>query len=508
MSDSGSSDADEPAPSLKPTLSTLPLEIKARIAELSSLQDVRYKERWVPGAPGEELVKALRNEWSGRSLIALAQTCNVFNSLAAKHLFHTLHYTKFDSAYFSLRILPRHAHHIRNVIFDTTKPHPNSLDSMRRQLAVLSSLSSLSDLRLDSSVLRALIAESVLEGVLEHSVDDYDAAACVDVLRDALGRIESIELVGFATAESMLPVLELCPRINSIGISDLNSPTARTGAEALSRHLAALPSLRSLAINASALVHSEWVDQEWTCPVESLRLYAFDELESPHIKFIDRLAPTLRHLDLSFLSRFQFEDDEPPPLLLLQPLPSLHSLTLRQCPPGRVTSILRAVAAATQPLSQVHHLDVEATDLFDFSYTYHGFDAFRKASPNLRFLRMVGSNNGFEVYCPPVGLRRAFNLLENAGVAVPHECWDDIIVHPNTVPKATVWEGLEPAQSDMMEYSSMTHRLETRHGALKRALEFGLRRVDHMLESRDDDAMEVAIASLGPIWGWKLLEDD
>ncbi|KAL8279538.1 hypothetical protein RQP46_008100 [Phenoliferia psychrophenolica] len=504
MSDSGSSDG-ESAPSLKPTLSTLPLEIKARIAELASLQDVRYKERWVPGAPGEALVKALRNEWSGRSLVALAQTCSVFNDLAAKHLFHSLHYTKFNSAYFSLRILPRHAHRIRSVIFDPKSALPSSIDITRRQLAVLPYLPNLSTLRLDSFNLKCMMAGLVrMEGVLDHSPDNLDAAACLDVLRDVLGRLESLELVGFATAESMLPVLELCPRIQSIDISNIRT-TTRTGAEALGRHLANLPKLRSLSISALDLVHSEWADQEWACPIESLKLASFDELMEPHIKFIDRLAPTLRHLDLSFLDRLESKDDEPP--LLLQPLPSLVSLSLHQCTPIRLNPVLLAVSAATQPLSKVHHLDVNATKLYVFAYTVNGLDAFQKAAPNLRSMRLISIRDTARGG-PSSSFRRDFDRLEKAGVVVPRECWDDAIVYPDDPPKPWASDSLDEAQVVTMDRMLMEAHLETQHSALKRALEFGLRRIDDMRVSWDHNAMRIAIASLGPIWGMKLLEDD
>ncbi|KAL8291399.1 hypothetical protein RQP46_002377 [Phenoliferia psychrophenolica] len=80
--------ADDDAAPRRATLSTLPLEIKARICELAALQDERYRERWIPGAPGEELVKVHTNEWRGKSLAALSETCKEFNELAAKYIFH------------------------------------------------------------------------------------------------------------------------------------------------------------------------------------------------------------------------------------------------------------------------------------------------------------------------------------------------------------------------------------------------------------------------------------
>ncbi|KAL8279528.1 hypothetical protein RQP46_008090 [Phenoliferia psychrophenolica] len=501
MSNSGRSDGEH-ALSVRPTLSTLPLEIKARITELASLQDARFKERWIPGAPGEALVKALRNEWSGRSLVALAQTCRVFNELAAKHLFHTLHYTKFDSAYFSLRILPRHANHIRTVAFDRTEPSPSSIDTLRRLLGVLPSLPSLTKLRLDARVLRALIADpgsDSLEGVLEHSVDDYDAAACADVLRHALGRLESVELVGFPTADSMLPILELCPKIQSIGISDLDQATASVGSEALGRHLACLPALRSLSINARDLVLSEWVTQEWTCPIESLTLKGF-RLELSHLAFIDHLAPTLHRLDLSFLEQNKLSI--PPRPLLSQPLQSPHSLALRNCCRAQLEA-LTLPFTGTNPLNRLRRLDIDRVERHDYHHGLSIIINLIKTSPDLRHVRFFANDS------PCYAFDSTLNGYEDSGIVFALDSRHDILVDPTLPPKPRMHMYTEniPLGESVAE-RQWAQRLGARHSALKRALEFGLRHIEHMLESRDDDAMEIALASLGPIWGMKLLEDD
>lgn len=84
--DSGSDESSTPAP--EACLGILPLELKARIVELAALQDERYRERWIPGAPGEKLVEVHKNAWRGRSLVALSQTSKEINELAARHLFY------------------------------------------------------------------------------------------------------------------------------------------------------------------------------------------------------------------------------------------------------------------------------------------------------------------------------------------------------------------------------------------------------------------------------------
>lgn len=71
-----------------PTLSSLPLELKARVVELAHLQDLRHRERWTNSErTGASLVAAARAEWHGKSLAALSETCEEFNALASVHLF-------------------------------------------------------------------------------------------------------------------------------------------------------------------------------------------------------------------------------------------------------------------------------------------------------------------------------------------------------------------------------------------------------------------------------------
>ncbi|KAL8291448.1 hypothetical protein RQP46_002426 [Phenoliferia psychrophenolica] len=107
---------DDASVASRTTLSSLPLEIKARICELAALQDERYKERWVKGALGEELVKVHTNEWRGRSLAALSETSKEFNELAAKHIFHTLNDTQIDSLEFTIVVLAQHSFRVRRVL--------------------------------------------------------------------------------------------------------------------------------------------------------------------------------------------------------------------------------------------------------------------------------------------------------------------------------------------------------------------------------------------------------
>ena len=87
--DASQLDLDRPAfePSHRLSLSSLPPEIKARVCELAHLQDQRFKQRKQVGTPEEDLTRAVKTDWHGRSLSALSQTCWDFNSLANKWSF-------------------------------------------------------------------------------------------------------------------------------------------------------------------------------------------------------------------------------------------------------------------------------------------------------------------------------------------------------------------------------------------------------------------------------------
>lgn len=75
--------------SFVPSLSTLPLELKGRIAELAHQQDARYKDLWSSGTRvGAELVGSVANDWHGsRSLVALSRTSKQFYAVSAARLY-------------------------------------------------------------------------------------------------------------------------------------------------------------------------------------------------------------------------------------------------------------------------------------------------------------------------------------------------------------------------------------------------------------------------------------
>ncbi|KAL8291288.1 hypothetical protein RQP46_002266 [Phenoliferia psychrophenolica] len=195
------------------TISTLPLEIKARICELSALQDERYKERWVPGAPGEKLVEVHKNAWRGRSLAALSETSKEFNELAAKHIFHTLTGTQIDSLEFSLVILAHHISCVRRVVITRPEASVVGQAATHRVFVALPLLPNLSDIQLAYGA-----AIGALGPLLGHNVPSGSYSMIHNAFRPVAQRLRTVALVGFTSSESVVNFLKMCPILQEVTI--------------------------------------------------------------------------------------------------------------------------------------------------------------------------------------------------------------------------------------------------------------------------------------------------
>ncbi|KAL8291337.1 hypothetical protein RQP46_002315 [Phenoliferia psychrophenolica] len=210
--------ADNDAPVARlATLSTLPLEIKARICELAALQDERYQERWIPGAPGEKLVKVHLNEWRGRSLAALSETSKEFNELAAKHIFYTLTDTQIDSLTFSLVVLPRHASRVLRVVIAGAPPGGAAATeaSTQRVFAALLMLPNLEDLRVSYE------PTSTALGEFGTSLESPSGATgqIRRAFRPVARRLRTVGLVDFPSVDAIVSFLDMCENVQNLEIA-------------------------------------------------------------------------------------------------------------------------------------------------------------------------------------------------------------------------------------------------------------------------------------------------
>ncbi|KAL8291449.1 hypothetical protein RQP46_002427 [Phenoliferia psychrophenolica] len=303
------------------TLSTLPLEIKVRICELAALQDERYKERWIPGALGEELVKVHENEWRGRSLAALSETSKELNELAATYIFHTLTDTQIDSLHFTLIVLAQH--------------------SFRRVFAALPLLPNLSNLQTSYYEIQLGL------GDLCYPPEPGPTGFVRNAFRAVARRLSTVTLVDFPTMEDVVAYLGTCSTARDITIS---VPTALDQPSALARlgeYLATIPTLERLTLNATS-VGSEGVHLPTSWPtlnnLLSLSLINI-ELEATSVALINQHAPTLLHLTLRLPDNSP--STPPPGFPILYPFPKLSSIALHNTSPDSFKAILVAVALAT-----------------------------------------------------------------------------------------------------------------------------------------------------------------
>ncbi|KAL8291352.1 hypothetical protein RQP46_002330 [Phenoliferia psychrophenolica] len=350
--------ADNDAPLARlATLSTLPPEIKARICELAALQDERYKERWVPGAPGEELVKVHKNAWRGKSLAALSETSKEFNELASKHIFHTLTDTQIDSFMFALVVLPKHTSRVRRVNIKRPTLGPAARD-VRPVFAALPLLPKLSDLKITHA--------AVLEVLGDLTQDPVEGQTRMfrDVFRPVARRLRTVALVNFLTVDSVVALLAMGESLQDITVT---GPTVAE--QRLGEYLSKITTLERLTLDAtsagSAGLHfaSGWPTLE---TLSSLALINI-KLEANSVALINQHALTLRHLTLRLPYDSPPTPTPTPGFPLFNKLPILSTITLQNISSDLFESVVAAIAVATTTNSNpaestVHALTIELKD--------------------------------------------------------------------------------------------------------------------------------------------------
>ncbi|KAL8291338.1 hypothetical protein RQP46_002316 [Phenoliferia psychrophenolica] len=442
--------ADNDAPvASRATLSTLPLEIKARICELAALQDERYKERWIPGAPGENLVKVHKNEWRGRSLAALSETSKEFNELAAKHIFHTLSDIQIDSITFTLVVLPRH--------------------TFRRVFAALPGLPNLNDLQLSYATTQLALGDF---GTAFDSPDG-PAGQIRGAFRAVALRLRTVALVDFPSADSVNSFLQMCENVRNIKIT---GPVIVQDEKLLSESLGTHRTLERLTLDAtsagSAGLHlgNEWsIPLTWTRTLSGLDLVNV-ELDGSTVSLINQHAATLRSLTIRLPK--DSPPNPPPDFPSLLPTPLLSSFILENTSSNAFEAITAAIATATSDSatpssSHLTTLTVELKDSGRYLAAYPFEKAFKPFRKCIRHICATG----------PGG-----QMLSQGIVGLI-----------NKTPQTPV---------------STETALSVRHHFIKQALAYGVILADQFLEDETLEGMEIMLNSLGDIWGHKLLRDD
>ncbi|KAL8277839.1 hypothetical protein RQP46_009822 [Phenoliferia psychrophenolica] len=274
------------------TLPTLPFEVKEKIIELAAREDERYKERWVPDAPGGGLVKLhLTDQWRGRSLAALSETCKELNELAAAHLFHIITDGTDDSTLFATKILERYSHHFRSASFTHERGTPSYCITFAGFLAT--ALPNITHLRIEYPTLYKALGNPALfhsDQVSSPISGAEDMARHRVAFRALAHGLQGLTPINFTTHD-LIALLKLCPELRSTTI--IRPRYSGADSEILSSFLGSVETLRHLTLEAAIgggftpipQLDGGWVTPEWSNPLDSLKLINFSSTEMKELFF-------------------------------------------------------------------------------------------------------------------------------------------------------------------------------------------------------------------------------
>lgn len=342
------------------TLSSLPLELKARIVELAHLQDLCYRGRWSDEDRGGcDLVRAARTELHGKGLIALSATSKDFNIVAAVHFFRRITSKAGSGSYFTIRILPRHAASVR-VLRLHNQAESNSV---RRGFSYLPHLPHVDDISLDGEGAEELFdpialtdldlerqyAEGLSPDMNAQAKDmEEERALGRELFRTFAVRLRKLELHNFPPSDAA-DLLRVTPNLVALR---LITPSLEDHAD-LRDVLGSAANLQPLTLEptltgANPELGPAWSTVPWRGQLTSLTLVDVPATPFMYL-FIDSFAPSLRSLVLQI-----YEPNTPPPALrvFLSTFPHLAHLQLTRLDLDSATKMLLSLAStARSPLS-------------------------------------------------------------------------------------------------------------------------------------------------------------
>ncbi|KAL8291436.1 hypothetical protein RQP46_002414 [Phenoliferia psychrophenolica] len=169
------------------SFSTLPVELKARIVEMTSVQEDAWKSRVKD--PTERAAHI-------NSLSSLALVNEELRGLAAKHQFRVLLSRRASTPIFRYRILPRYGHHIVEITFAKTE----QTEGIELAFSIMGQLPSLRGLVFTRNAARWLFGPGV-----KLSDDHLDSATSMraEMVTFVAKEIDSLVLEGFKPSEAV-----------------------------------------------------------------------------------------------------------------------------------------------------------------------------------------------------------------------------------------------------------------------------------------------------------------
>ncbi|KAL8287503.1 hypothetical protein RQP46_003361 [Phenoliferia psychrophenolica] len=291
------------------SLATLPVELKAKIVRMASLQEFALRKRLDP----EERVEHID------CLSSLALVNKEFRALAAKEQFKSLSSRRASLAIFRYRILPRYGHHVTTLYFrdEDIQKDPDLALTFMGQLPALRALS------FDKLVATKLFGTGV---TLRDDLGD-EASCRAETLRAVSHNIETLLLSNFKPIETVALIRQF-PHLVTLALFNLGDGNLEDQQELLSA-IASAHRLDSLSVT-SAGDFSGWPEalaplERDPPPIRTLQLLSVRQFGNELSQFIGMFASTVRTLTLRVGSLGP--DDDHAPITPIQ-LPNLTRLNL------------------------------------------------------------------------------------------------------------------------------------------------------------------------------------
>ncbi|KAK4698545.1 hypothetical protein P7C70_g7727, partial [Phenoliferia sp. Uapishka_3] len=334
------------APTQRACLSTLPVEVKAKIVEMAYLQERGLEER----AGKASLVGHIS------SLSSLALTNREFRGLAAKHQFKVLLSSqRVEHTTFRFFILPDHSHRITHVVL-------SGVDGILSQtVSILAQLPALRGLQFNLDTAEYLFGP--LDGSLEFTALDEESIKTYHLcaLKRVAPRIHFLSLKYF-TSTSAATLIPCFPNLRTLSIDEV-STTPGDDLHQLSDALVSLRFLTHLGIETDSPIH---LSQTFLAtlrahppPIRCLQIY-FGSLSQPLLELISIFGPTLVTLDIRMLTGEGDPKAIPTNTRLI--LPFLSNLILGEY--GDRTTQVFSLFAGTK-LRQLAYCGNQSTPQFD-----------------------------------------------------------------------------------------------------------------------------------------------
>ncbi|KAL8277065.1 hypothetical protein RQP46_010493 [Phenoliferia psychrophenolica] len=182
---------------------TLPLELKARIVEMTSDQEDAYKGR----------VKKAERTGHINGLSSLALVNKELRALAAKHQFKVLSSGRASKSIFRFRIFPRYGHHITEInFFDHHKS-----EGAEQALMIMAQLPALRALRFGGKAATRLFGPGA---TLRDDLEDEDSSNRASNFAFVASRIETLLLYDLLPSDA-IGLVSACSNLRTLGLFNL-----------------------------------------------------------------------------------------------------------------------------------------------------------------------------------------------------------------------------------------------------------------------------------------------